>query len=126
MAGTKSTYLKNKILDAIFNATPFSLAGDPYVSLHTADPGATGADEVAGGSYARVQAAFSAAASGAVSNSGNIDHTGMPAATVTHAGLWDASSGGNFLWGGPLGSSIAIGAGNTHRIPTGDFDATDA
>ena len=53
-----SNYLENKLLDAVFNATAFNVTGDPYISLHTADPGETGASEVTGGSYARQQAAF--------------------------------------------------------------------
>ena len=42
----RSATTKNAILDAIFNATAYSVA-TPYISLHTADPGATGASEVA-------------------------------------------------------------------------------
>jgi hypothetical protein len=121
---TISNYAENKLLDAVFNAASFGLAGDPYVSLHTADSGETGASEVAGGSYARVQAAFDTAASGAVSNTAIIDFTGMPAATVTHVGIWDASGAGNFLWGGALAAPKTTGAGDTLRLPAGDLDVT--
>jgi len=40
---------------AAVNAVAVS-SGATYVAAHTADPGTTGAGEVAGGSYARVQA----------------------------------------------------------------------
>ena len=123
MAGEFSTYLKNAILNAIANATSFGLAGDPYVSLHTADPGVTGTSEVTGGSYARQQVAFGAASAGAISNSAIVDFTGMPAATVTYIGIWDAASGGNFLWGGPLASSKTVNSGDTARFAAGDLDA---
>jgi hypothetical protein len=66
-----SNYAELKILDAVFRHT--STGGglptaNPYISLHTADPGETGASEVAGGSYARQQAAFDAAIAGANAN----------------------------------------------------------
>jgi hypothetical protein len=124
-----SDYAENKILDAVFRHTTTGgglPTANPYVALHTADPTDTGSGaEVTGGSYARQQAAFDAAASGATTNSAIIDHTGMPAVTVTHVGIWDASTAGNLLWSGARsGGGIVIGAGNTHRIAAGDLDVT--
>jgi len=125
---TISNYAENKLLDAVFRFTTTGgglPTANTYVSLHTADPGETGASEVVGGSYARQQAAFDAAVAGATQNTAIIDHTGMPAATVTHVGIWDALTVGNCLWTGPrTGGGIAIGAGNTHRIAPGDLDVT--
>jgi len=121
---TISNYLEDKLMDAVFNATSFGLVGDPYVSLHTADPGETGASEAAGGSYARVQAAFGASSGGAVANTGNIDFAGMPSTTITHVGIWDALAAGNALWSGALAASKVVNAGDTFRIPTGDLDVT--
>lgn len=116
-----SNYLENKFLDAAFNNTSYAAGADPYISLHTANPGETGTSEVTGGSYARVQAAFGAAASGVVTNSANIDFSGMPAATVTHVGVWDDGSAGNHLWNGPLTSSVVVSAGATFRIAAGNL-----
>ncbi len=118
-----SNYAENKILDAVFNNTSYAVT-TPYVSLHTADPGETGASEVGGGSYARQSASFGAASSGAVSNDVAITFTGMPIATVTHIGVWDASSSGNFLWGGALAASKSVGSGDTVTVPIGDLDVT--
>ncbi len=118
-----SNYAELKILDAVFNATAFSVA-TPYISLHTADPGETGASEVTGGSYVRQAGSFTAAAAGALDNDATIDFTSMPAVTVTHVGIWDASSAGNFLWGGVLGASKVVNSGDTFRFPTGDLDIT--
>jgi len=90
-----------------------------YISLHTGDPSTTGANEVTGGSYARQLEALAAASGGSKTNSGAaIDFTGMPTATVTHFGVWDASSGGNFLWGGALIASKSVTSGDTFRFPT--------
>lgn len=118
---TKSNYLENAILNLVFRDISFS--PEPvFVSLHTADPGETGAAEVAGGSYARqsvAAAGWNAAASGLIDNINAIDFTGMPATTVTHVGIWDAVTVGNFLYGSPLGTTIrAFALDNT---TTDDF-----
>lgn len=100
-----------QVLDEIFNAGGGTFpSADPYISLHTADPGETGANEVTGGSYARQQVAFGAAASGTLSNSGNIDYTSMPATTVVGWAAWDAVSAGNCFWTGWLStvSGLAV------------------
>lgn len=105
------------ILDAIFNNVSLSLA-QPYLSLHTADPGETGASEVSGGAgpYARQAVNWDPASAGAVVSDGAIDFPGMPAVTVTHVGIWSAASGGTFVWGGALSSSKVVNAGDTFHF----------
>ncbi len=122
--GTLSTYLGNKLLDHVLRNTAYSQPATVYASLHTADPALTGANEVTGGSYARQAAAFNAAAAKATANSGTIDFTGMPAATITHVGLWDALAAGNFLWGSAVTANKTTEAGDTYQIAIGDLDAT--
>jgi hypothetical protein len=72
-----------------------------FVSLHTANPGNTGASEVAGGSYARQAATFANTGNNptVASNTGIIQYptATAPWGTVTHFGLWSAASGGSFL-----------------------------
>jgi len=118
-----SNYLENKILDKVFSNTDFTVT-TAYVSLHTGDPGETGADEAAGGSYARQSAAFDASASGATANAADITFTAMPTATITHIGVWDASTTGNFLWGGAASASKALTSGDEYKILEGDLDVT--
>ena len=120
---TISNYLELKILDKVLRNVDFTVT-TPYVSLHTADPGETGASEATGGSYARQSAAFDAASAGATANSAIIDFTLMPAATITHVGIWDASTSGNFLWGGALAASKTTNSGDTFRIAAGDLDVS--
>jgi hypothetical protein len=103
----------NPFLDDTFQST--------YISLHTDDPGATGANEVSGGSYARQAETFAAASGGQISNAANIEYTNMPAATVTYFGVWDASSGGNFIGGGPLTAPLAISSGQDVRFEVGEL-----
>lgn len=113
-----STYARNKLLDAFFRNVSFSVA-TPYGSLHTADPGDTGANPVAGGSYVRKLVNFGAAASGQAANDTLVRYDGMPATTATHGGLWDAATSGNFLAGNALAASKTFGAGDAAEFDVG-------
>ena len=123
----KSTYWRNAVIDTMTSGGSGITAITPYVSLHTADPGLTGASEVTGGSYARQTVAFSAASSGATANTGAVTFTDMPSATITHVGLWDSLSGGNFLYGDVLtnGSQI-VNSGGSFEFPIGDLDLSES
>jgi len=125
MANDLSTFASNAILNAVFNNTAFAVT-TPYISLHTADPGDSGASEVTGGSYARLAGSFGAAAGRAITNDSAILFTSMPAVTVTHLGVWDASTAGNFLFRGTLTASQALNSGDSANLAIGeaDFDLT--
>lgn len=71
------------------------------VSLHTGDPGSTGANEISGGSpaYARVTPPAAPAPTTGLS-SVQVTFNVPAGTTVGGAGLWDSS--GNFLDGGPV------------------------
>ena len=123
MAGNLTNYLENKLLDHFLGTTAYTMPNPVYVGLFTVAPGdAGGGTEVTGGSYARQTAAFTAASSGATSNSANIDFTGMPAATTVAIALFDASTSGNMLVHGTLTTNKQTDAGDTLRIATGDLD----
>lgn len=97
---------KNTGLDAIGAAAT-------YISFHTADPSTTGANEVAGGTYARVQTTWGAAAT--ASKAGSQITSNIPAATtITYWGLWTAVSGGTFHYGGTLSASESFGGAGTY------------
>ncbi|QFP97000.1 hypothetical protein SEA_THIMANN_29 [Gordonia phage Thimann] len=67
-----------------------------WLSLHTADPGSTGASEVSGGTpaYARKQTTWGTPASGSMIGSKvSID---VPATTVVAVGVWTASTAGSY------------------------------
>lgn len=118
-----STYIGNKIFDALFNNTTLTGIATPYVSLHTGDPGLVGSSEVTGGSYIRKLVDFTAGASKAGDNTAAIEFAGMPAATVTYIGIWDAEANGNFIMGGANTGTQAVAAGNVFRLPIGVIDA---
>jgi hypothetical protein len=71
------------------------------VSLHSADPGTTGASEISGGSpaYARKTPAFSAASGGATNLSANLVFDVATGTTVAFYGLW---KGATFFAGGAV------------------------
>ena len=70
-----------------------------YLSLHTADPGTTGANEVIGGSYVR-QAIIFGVASGGLMASTDVQTFNTPTISGNvWIGLCTASTGANFFWG---------------------------
>jgi hypothetical protein len=67
-----------------------------FVSLHTGDPGTTGAAEMTGTGYARAAITWGASSAGA--KQGVAAKQTVPAGkTVAYLGLWSAATGGTFL-----------------------------
>jgi hypothetical protein len=85
-----------------------------YVSLHTADPGSTGANEVSGGSYARVQGTWTSGTTGTLSMAELTFNA--PNGTVTHVGLWSASTAGNFHDKAALVPNITLSSAGTIKV----------
>lgn len=111
------TYLAGK-LDAEVTAGPdYTPPAGVHVSLHTADPAATGANALTGA--ARVAASFTANTGGGRKNAADLVWQDLPAGTVTHVGVWDAATGGNFLYGGALADPVTVAAGQGLRIAAG-------
>lgn len=81
-----------------------------HVSLHTGNPGTSGASEVSGGGYARKPITWTAGTSdGVVTGSVTID---VPASTtVTYTGVWTALTGGTFLDAASVTSQAFASAG---------------
>lgn len=111
-----STYTGNKVLDLLVRGVAFVPPTHAYVSLHTADPGLTGASEVTLAKwpgYKRMQAAqggavdtgFTAGAAKKCSNTKQLlfpTMDGAESVTLTHWSIWDALNGGNCIWSGAL------------------------
>jgi len=127
-----STSVGNAILNCYLRGTAITPPTRVYASLHTADPGNTGASEVGTGawpSYIRVDPAggaamttgFSAAASKATTNLKDLifaANDGAAPISVSHVGLWDAPTGGNFLFAAPVVDGV--GAPTTKSFLVGD------
>ena len=120
MAVGMSTATANSVLDAICNATAYSLT-NVYVQLHTADPGAAGTTAVATETLRKV-VSFGSAASGAIANDVAVSWTSITGSQdATHFTLWDAVTAGNFVGSGTI-TANAYTAGDTYTIPIGDLD----
>ena len=125
-----SDYLENKILDHVLSTTSFTMPTGVYLGLSTGsfNDDASGT-ELSGSGYARVgDIPFDAASGGVADNTSNIEFTAATGSwgTVTHWGLFDASTSGNLLIHGALGTSKTIGSGDILRISAGELDVTAA
>ena len=133
-----SDFLENKLLDYYLRAKNWdgtanaTVPGTLYVALFTAAPSDSGGGtEVAGGSYARVAIATSgwnAASGGLVDNTAAITFPNPTAnwGTVTHVGLFDASTAGNLIDWGALTASRVVNSGDTPvSFAAGALDLTE-
>lgn len=124
-----SDYLENKVLDHVLGTTSYTMPSTVYIGLSTgsfADDNS--GTELSGSGYARQSIAFDAAASGTTDNTSAVD---FPTATgswgtVSHYGLFDASTGGNLLIHGAFTASKAVASGDILRIAAGELDITAA
>ena len=122
-----SNYLENALINATLRNTSYSSPSTVYVGLFTTDPTDAGTGtEVSGGSYARQSATFGAPSDGSSTTTGDIT---FPTATgnwgtVTHFGIYDASTSGNLLYHGALNNSKPIDTGDILKISTGNLTVT--
>lgn len=120
MATGLATATCNSFLDALCNATSYSVA-EVWIKLHVGDPGAAGTSNAAT-ETTRKQASFSAASSGAITNDGALTWTNVAGTEdYTHYTAWTASSGGTFLFSGTV-TANAVVAGDTFTVAIGDLD----
>jgi hypothetical protein len=120
----KSTYLRGALIAHVLGGPSYTRPAVVYISLHTASPLPTGGSEVASSNgYARaalVNDTVQWVASGTTART-NANTIVFPTptgswGTVTHIAVWDAPTGGNLLYGGPLPSSTAIATGDQVQI----------
>lgn len=122
MIAVKSSYLRDKIIKHVLGEASYTMPTNVYLALYTNNP--TIADtgtEVVGGSYARQQLSFANASGGSKVSNTSETFTSMPATTVTHWGIRDASSGGNLLYFGAFDLPIELNATDNLPIASGDI-----
>jgi hypothetical protein len=108
------------VLDEIYNAGGGTFpTGNVFLSLHSADPADTGANELTGGGYARQQTDFTAAAAGTLSNVGAVTWS-VPAGDVVAWGAWDSLSAGVCFQTGFFSTVAGLGL-----VRTADATAND-
>ena len=125
----KSTYFRDAVLNTLRGTAITGIT--TRVSLHSDDPGLTGANEVTPGanSYERKAVTFGDPATGGggrqIANTGALTWTDMPGVTVKAVGLWDALETGNFLYGDDLVAEQVVNAGGTFEFPIGNLTVTE-
>ncbi len=130
MANGFTDEVEQGLLTQLLIGTPFADPTPVKVSLHTADPGNSGANEVTGGSYARVQvdtdkwtAPVSIGTGSASYNMEDLDFADMPETTVAYIGIW-SNDGTTFLMSGLLDSGgTPVSGGATFTIRAGKLRA---
>jgi len=122
-----SNYLENALIDAVLRNTSYTSPTTCYVSLHTADPTDTGSGtEVSGGSYARTSVTMGAPSDGVSTNSAAVEFPQATGSwgTISHIGIWDASTSGNLLFHTALDASKVIESGDIFKIASGSLSVT--
>lgn len=138
-----SNYLENKLIDEIFRGQAFTVPTTLYIGLLTAAPtDAGGGTEVTGGAYARASIASSLAnwagtqstgsttassgTGGTTSNNTTINFPTPTATwgTVTHFGIYDATTAGNLLFWGALTTAKTVNIGDIVQFPAASLSFT--
>lgn len=124
-----SDYAEKLVLDWLMTTGSATRPSAWYIGLFTAAPDDTGGGiEVSGSGYSRKTASFNAAATpgGTTSNSAVVSWTaaGGNYGTVTHIGIFDASTGGNLLWHGGLTTPKTVNDGDTIQFSAGNLTLT--
>ena len=120
-----SDYLETAVLNHLFGGSALSQP-TVHIALFTSAPSDSGGGtELSGSGYARISPAFTVASDNA-SNTAAADFAAATGSwgTITHVGLFDASTSGNLLFHGALSTSRAIGSGDVFRFNAGDLDIT--
>ena len=122
-----SNFLETEILDHVFAGAAYTAPTTKYLALFTAlaDGEAGSVTEVSGGGYARQSVAFTTSGN-TTSNNAAVEFPTATAnyGTVTHVGVYDASSSGNLMAYAALSSNKTIETGDVFRVPSGDLDIT--
>ena len=122
MAHGISAYLGNAWMNALGNATSFSVA-QPYVKLHTQDPGTAGTAHPAT-ETTRKAVSFGAASAGALTSDDDVTWTNIAGSQdANHFTAWDSLTTGNFLFSGTI-TANPYDAGDTYAIDAGNLTAS--
>lgn len=122
-------YSANKIVEHSTGKNAWTMPTDIYVGLFKNNPGPDiSGDELSGDGYARLKVTFDNATGNVIENDTQED---FPVASAdwdeaTHFALFDASTSGNAIWYGELGTPQTVVNGQQFRIRVGDIVLTVA
>lgn len=124
----KTDYLEQKILNHVLRNIAYTPPVAVYLALFsTATTDAGGGTELTGGGYARQQSTFGAPVGNVCQNSAQVS---FPIASgawspATYGALFDAASGGNMLYHGPLSAQKTVALGEQLIFPIGTVFASE-
>lgn len=123
-----SNYLETEILDHVFGGNAYTAPSTLYLALFTSNPdeGGTGTEvSTSGTAYARQTVTFTVSGNTATTSAAVEFPTATASfGTVSHVGVYDASTAGNLLGYAALTTAKAIDTGDVLRVPAGDLDIT--
>jgi hypothetical protein len=123
-----SNLFETRVLTWLFTGDAVTRPSSFYVALFTSNPAedASGTEvSTSGTAYARQSVTFSVSGNTAT-NTAAIEFPTATASygTVTHVGVYDASTAGNLIAYAALTTSKAIDTGDVLRLPANDLDIT--
>ena len=123
-----ANYLENKVLDHVFGGTSYSAPGTIYAALFTATPGEgdTGTEiSTSGSAYGRQTIAFTVSGNSAT-NTSAVEWSQATSnwGTITHVGIYDASTSGNLMAYAALTASKTVNNGDVIRINASQLTIT--
>lgn len=142
MAGSKSNYLANKVINLLLGGTAYSVPSSLWVALWDSSDGeltdsSTGgsAGEISGNGYARVEISNDTTTWGSDTTNGvrtNAISVTFPTATgawgstsVDQVAILDASSAGNILFWADLNVPKVVTSGDSLKFDSGDLILTE-
>lgn len=121
MAVGASATVVNALLASITNGTAFTTYTNPFVQLHTGNPGSAGTSNVAGESTRVQMTGTFVVSGGSTTNPVAVNWTSVSTAeTYTDVSLWSLVSGGTFIASGTI-TANAVAIGDNFSIPIGDL-----
>lgn len=125
MAGSKSDYLEDKLINHVLRNTTYTSPTTVYAALYTVTPSdSTAGTEVTGGAYAREAMAFDAPSPGGeTQNTAEVAFTVATASwgTVVAASIMDAVTAGNLLYWGDVTPNKAVTQDDQFKFAAGAF-----
>ena len=122
-----SDYLELKFLDHFTGTASTSAPSAVYLGLATGSIGddASGS-ELTGNNYSRKAITFASASSGSIASNSAVEFDPASGSwgSVSHWGIFDASSSGNLLFRGSFTSAKTIASGDILKVASGSLTIT--
>ena len=122
-----SDYLELKFLDHFTGRASTSAPSAVYLGLSTGSLGDdNGGTELSGNNYTRKAVTFAAASSGSIASNAAVEFNAATGSwgSISHFGVFDASSSGNLLFHGAFSAAKTIGTGDILKVASGSLTIT--